>query len=97
MDKKLIIAIIDEGIRDDVLEQLQARGVEHYTLQTGVEGVGETGPRHGTRIWPGRNDMFLIVVPGPDVDPLIDAMHELRDSYPITPGMRFIITEAEFI
>ncbi len=94
---KLIIMIYDEGIRPDVMAVLERLGVPHFTRWVDAEGAGRTGPRQGNPIWPGLNDVLLVVVAEAQVEPLVQALHELRDSYPITPGMRFIITEAQFI
>jgi hypothetical protein len=95
--KKQVILIIEEGIRPDVLEIMKSQGIEHYTLWTGIEGVGETGPKRGNPIWPGLNDVFLLVLDGEQVEPLVDALHRLRDSLPIVPGMKFVISDAIFI
>lgn len=95
--KKQVLLIVDEGVRPDVLEILKGQGLEHYTIWTGIEGAGATGPKHGNPIWPGLNDLFMLVVDPEQVEPLVTALHELRDSLPIVPGMRFIIVDALFI
>ena len=94
---KLVFIIYEEGIRPDVMELLEKQGIPYYTRWTENEGVGETGPKHGDPIWPGLNDVMMIAVAESAVEPLIKAMHALRDSYPVTPGMRFIISDAVFV
>lgn len=94
---KLIFLIVEEGARPDAADLLKEMGFEHWTLWQGAEGVGRTGPKDGTAVWPGLNDMYMLVVEPERVDALVAGMQELRASYPVTPGMRFIITDAEFV
>jgi len=93
----MVMAVIEDGIHPDVMELLQARGIDHYTLWQDLEGAGETGPKHGNPVWPGLNNMLMLVLDEEQVEPFIEAMHKLRDSYPVTPGMRFIITDVRFV
>lgn len=95
--KKLMLVIFEEGIRPDVMELIARHGLTGYTLWKSIEGAGVTGPKQGNPIWPGLNDVLLLVLDEPAVRPLITALHALRDSLPITPGMRCIIMDAEFV
>ena len=94
-DTSLVIAIFEQGVEPDVMPVLQELGVEHYTRIGQVGGVGLTGPRHGTAIWPGMNTLLMIALPTAQVEPLIARLHEVRDSFLVTPGMRFIVTPAQ--
>lgn len=94
---KLVYMIADEGLTDDVMSTLAQLGIQHYTRWSGVEGVGSTGPRQGTPIWPGLNEVFILALEPERVQPLVEALQAIRDSYPITPGLRFIIIDADFV
>lgn len=94
---KLVFIIHDEGIRPDVTEVLQQHGLEHFTVWRGAQGAGETGPRQGNPVWPGLNDVMMVAMDESAVAPLVEALHEVRDRFPIRPGLRFIITDATFI
>ena len=94
---KLVYLIADEGLTDDVLSALEELDIPHSTRWSGVEGAGSTGPRQGSPIWPGLNEVFLLALAPERVQPLVDTLHAIRDSYPITPGLRFIITDADFV
>jgi hypothetical protein len=96
-DSKLVIAVFDQGTEPDVMEVLTDLGIRHYTRISNASGSGETGRREGNPIWPGLNTVLLIVMPAEQVQPTIERLHAVRDSYPITPGMRFIVTDAEII
>ena len=95
--KKLVFVIFEEGIRLDVMEALEQQGIEHYTHWTDLHGSGVTGRKAGNPVWPGLNDVLLLALDEPAVQPLVEALHALRDSLPITPGLRFIVTDAMFI
>ena len=93
----LVIAIVDQGVEPDTMAVLRERGIEHYTQLSDVAGVGETGPRAGNPIWPGLNTVLFMVLPTEQVQPLIDRLHQVRDSFLVTPGMKFIVTPAEIL
>lgn len=92
-----VMIIYDEALRPDVMEALHEHGIQHYTRWTGVVGEGETGPRHGDPVWPGLNDVLLTVVEESTVAPLVETLHQVRDSFTVRPGLRFIITEVTLI
>lgn len=91
---KLAFIICDQGVEPDVMEILTARGHEHYTSWSDCQGSGETGIRQGTAIWPGLNTVLMVMMPAAEVEPLVAALHEMRDSFPITPGLKVIVTDA---
>jgi len=76
---------------------LQARGHKHYTKWGDCHGAGETGIRDGTPVWPGLNTVVMIVIEALEVEPLVAQLHEMRDSFPITPGLKLIVTDAMII
>jgi hypothetical protein len=93
----LVIAIFDQGVEPDVMSVLPEMGIKYFTKFGDVEGSGETGRREGTPIWPGLNTVLLIVMPSEQVDPLIERLHAVRDSFPLTPGMKFIIAPVRMV
>ena len=96
-ETSLMIAICDQGVEPDVMPVLEAFGIKHYTKISDVSGVGETGRREGNAVWPGQNTVLLMAMPSEKVDPLIERLHAVRDSYPLTPGMRFIVVPARLV
>lgn len=94
---KLVFIICDDGVEPDVMEILKAQGQEHYTLWGDCEGTGETGIREGTPVWPGLNTVIMIVMAAEAIDPLVTELHKMRDSFPITPGLKLIVTDGIII
>ena len=93
----LVILVVDQGVEMDVTQTMQEMGLDHFTKFSDIAGAGETGPREGNPIWPGLNTVLYIVMENEKIQPLVDRLHEIRDSYPITPGMKFIVVPAQII
>lgn len=92
---KQVIAIFDSGILPDMMGVLEAQGIARWTRLSGVSGAGERNVREGTAIWPGLNDVLIMVVPPDRVHPFVDACHAMRDTFPLKPGMRFLVSDCE--
>jgi hypothetical protein len=96
-ESKLVLIIIDQGVEMDVMGAMGETGLTHFTRLSDVSGAGETGRREGDPVWPGLNTVLLVYMRADQVQPLIDRCHAIRDSYPITPGMKFIMLSAEML
>jgi hypothetical protein len=94
---KLVIAIVDSGVVPDVMRVLEELGIRRWTRWSGVHGAGERNIREGTPVWPGSNEVLLLALPPEQVQPLVDRCHEVRRSFPLEPGMKFIITDCEIL
>jgi hypothetical protein len=73
-----MLLIMYSGSRSRLVpDLLDAHGARGYTELAPAHGVGETGPRQGTRAWPGSATVYFSVVPADRVEPLTDALrHE---------------------
>ena len=94
---KLVFVVCDQGVEPDVMDCLMTLGLPHYTRWTDCQGSGEAGLREGTPVWPGLNSVLMVVMPEEQVEPLRAALHAVRDSFPITPGLKMVITDAIMI
>lgn len=94
---KLVFIICDQSVEPDVMETLKELGLGHYTLWGNCQGAGTTGVRQGNPIWPGLNTVVMVVTDAARVEPLRVALHSLRDSFAVTPGLRLIVTDAQII
>ncbi len=93
----LVILVIDQGVEPDVMQALEQAGLNHFTRFPDVAGNGETGRREGNPIWPGLNTVLFVFMDNEKIPPLVERLHAIRDSYPITPGMKFIVAPAQMI
>ncbi len=94
---KLVIAILDSGVLPDIMSVLEELSIRQWTRWSNVHGAGERNTREGTPIWPGLNEMLLLVLPPEQVQPLIDRCHQIRRSFPREPGMKFIVTDCQML
>jgi len=78
---RFLMIICETGLDQEVVEALDAVHVPGYTKFSGVSGVGETGRREGTPIWPGQNTILLVGLPDNLVPPLMERLQPLRAGY----------------
>jgi len=90
---KLVIAVFDAGVLPDIMRVLEELGIRQWTRLADAKGAGERNVREGNPIWPGLNDILLLVIHPDQVQPLIDRCHQVRDTFPLKPGMKFIVSD----
>ena len=64
---------IDEEIHR-LLDEVEAPG---FTRFSGVTGLGATGRREGTTVWPGRNTIYFAVMEEERASRFVDLLQEL--------------------
>lgn len=76
---KMIMISYNESIEEEVTEVLTNCGLKNYTRINGVFGRGETSGTHlGNDIWPGRNNLLLVVGEKKASQQLLACIRELR-------------------
>jgi hypothetical protein len=91
---KLVLIVCEQGVEPDAMGALRSLGVSHYTRWTDCMGSGETGTREGTAIWPGLNSVVMVVLDAALVEPLHARLLAVCDSFPVTPGLKIIVSDA---
>jgi len=92
---KLVIVVYEDGIDEDVTETMDRLGVPGYTKFFGAQGVGNAGPKLGTPIWPGLNNVLYLALPDEQVAPVVETLHELQASYRKKPGVKVFSVPVE--
>ncbi len=96
-----IEAVMDRTVEDVFLEKMERslKGVS-YTLFTEVQGLGESGPRRGTHVWPEENSVFILYIPAEVRGVLEGLLREMREEHPgsgiavfAVPGAREIVID----
>ncbi len=96
-----IEAVMDRTVEDVFLEKMERslKGVP-YTLFTEVQGLGESGPRRGTHVWPEENSVFILYAPEEVRGVLEGILREMREEHPgsgiavfAVPGAREIVVD----
>lgn len=83
---KLLLLTYSGARPDQVGAALDRAGVAGYTRMAHAYGHGLTGPREGTRAWPGEVAVFYAVVADAAADPVAAAMQAEAGRLP--PGER---------
>lgn len=90
---KLAFIIVESSAEPDVIAALEALDIVHYTRFADVAGHGETGRKDGTAIFPGLNTVIMAAIAAERVSPMVEALHRVRDSFLVTPGLKIIVTD----
>lgn len=76
---KLVLIVYNEAIESEVSETLKTCGLENFTKIPAVFGKGTTSGAHfGNDIWPGRNNILLVVCQERDAKELLVCIKNLR-------------------
>ncbi|POR01355.1 hypothetical protein AU468_08550 [Alkalispirochaeta sphaeroplastigenens] len=78
-----IEVVANQSVKPDLIEALQEAvpGIS-YTLWTGVQGRGGQGVRRGDAIWPEQNVVFMAYVEDRYVQPLREALGQIKERFP---------------
>ncbi len=78
---KLVLIAYNEAIDDEVMEQLNAVGIEGYTKWTEVLGKGQaSGPHLLSHVWPKGNNALLVVTDDASAKRLLEAIRGLKQT-----------------
>jgi hypothetical protein len=80
VEKVMLAIVCDSQAADTMVAHLEAAGVSRFTMFRGVRGVGETGRREGTQIWPGENAAMLCCLPKTQIPTVVAELKTLHDA-----------------
>lgn len=76
---KMVMIAYNVAVELEVMESLEAVGVDSYTRWPKAHGSGQlSGPHLGTHVWPVENVVMAVVAPDEQAARLMDAIRELR-------------------
>ncbi|MCS6860804.1 MAG: hypothetical protein NZT92_10855 [Abditibacteriales bacterium] len=90
---KLLTIIYDSGIDESLTETLEEVGVSDYTKLFDAHGVGGRGKKFNTPVFPGTNNLLLVVVPDSAVNRITRAIAELQASFRLKPGIMVLVQD----
>jgi len=80
MADEMVLVIFSSSIESEMMDALQAAGMESYTKLVGVQGVGASSdPRLDSHVWPGTNTMYLICVDSDRKERVLQAVRQMKD------------------
>ena len=92
---KMLMVVGPEGREEELRSLLAEHAVHAYSELREVLGEGATGPRRGTRIWPGRSVLLFAVMPEGRVPALASALKQWAAQLPPGEGVRAFSLPAE--
>ncbi|MFW6137921.1 MAG: PG0541 family transporter-associated protein [Spirochaetota bacterium] len=91
MDKEMVFVIYDRAIDEEVEEVLQKLEIKYYTKWKDVAGVGRNDPHLGDHVWPGLNNILMVVVESAKKQELLSSVEGLHRKFP-SMGLRAFAT-----
>lgn len=92
---KLAVVIYEAGIDDSMTDLLRRLEIPGWTKLEGATGFGHKGLREGSPIWPGTNNVLLLVLEDPEVPALLDALETLKQEYLKPPAIFTFVLPVE--
>jgi hypothetical protein len=91
---KLLTVIYDAGVDESLMELVDGLNLTGFTKLFGAHGNGGTGRKLGTPIFPGENNVLLLLLPDGDVPAVADALYRLQATYRLKPGLTLVVQDA---
>ncbi len=92
---KQLTVIYDASIDESVSELLEGLNVKGYTKLFGAHGLGGTGRKTNSPVFPGINNVLLILLPEAEIRTITDALYRLQASYRLKPGMTLVLQDVQ--
>ena len=93
---KMVLAVYNVAVDDEVMEALRKAGVTCYTKWPRVLGEGrKTGPRLDDHIWPGANCVTMVVVPDELAGKVLETIRSLRETIGQKEGVKAFVLNVE--
>jgi hypothetical protein len=92
---KQLTVIYDAAIDESITELIDGLGLPGYTKLFDAQGLGGTGHKLNTPVFPGINNLLLLLLPETAVRSVTDALYRLQASYRLKPGMTLILQDVQ--
>jgi hypothetical protein len=89
-DKLMVFIVYDRAIDEEILELLGGMDLEYYTKWRDALGVGRHDPHLGDEVWPGLNNVVMVVTEEGKKSILLDLVKSLQTSFP-SVGLRAFV------
>jgi hypothetical protein len=83
----LLLIVYDRAVDTDLMQRLEALGIEGYTKLHDAEGKGGRGIKQGDPIFPGLNNLLLIATTPEKAATIAQTLRAMQDEYAVKPGI----------
>ncbi len=97
-DKKMLVYIVyDRAIDEELGEILTNLDMQYYTKWKDVSGVGRNDPHLGDHVWPGLNNVLMIVVDNEKKEALLQRIRSLQSTFTSVGLRAFVVPVFETV
>src|SRR5258706_12486189 len=90
---KLLTVIYDAGIDESVTELVEGLNLPGFTKLFDAHGLGGTGMKLNTPVFPGINNLLILLLPDEQVRAVTDSLYHLQASYRLKPGLTLVLQD----
>ena len=87
----MVFIVYDRAIDEEVLDLLEGMDIAYYTKWRDALGVGRHDPHLGDEIWPGLNNVVMVVIAEEKKDIFLDLVKSLQASFPSVGLRAFVV------
>ncbi len=87
MNKIMVFIIHDRAIDEEMGDLLKTLELKYYTKWKDVVGVGEKDPHLGDHVWPGLNNVTMVIIDEDNKGELFNSVKSLQATFP-SVGLR---------
>ncbi|MGQ9615564.1 MAG: PG0541 family transporter-associated protein [Spirochaetota bacterium] len=77
----MVFIVYDRAIDEEILDVLNELEIQDYTKWRDVQGVGSHDPHMGDSVWPGLNNVLMVVIDEYKKDILLEKIKSLQSSF----------------
>ena len=93
----MVYIVYDRAIDEELDETLNNLEIQYYTKWKDVSGIGRNDPHLGDHVWPGLNNVLMIVIDNDKKDTLLERIRSLQSSF-VSVGLRaFVVPVLETV
>ncbi len=93
----MVHIVYDRAIDEELDETLSALDIQYYTKWKDVSGVGRNDPHLGDHVWPGLNNVLMIVIDNEKKDILLERVRSLQSSFASVGLRAFVVPVLETV
>ena len=90
-NKIMVFIIYNRAIDEEMNDLMDSLDIKYYTKWTNVTGVGTKGPNFGDHVWPGLNNVLMIVIDEELREDISSAIKNLREKFPAVGLKAFVL------
>jgi len=93
----MIFIIYDRAIDEEVSGLISEMEIKYYTKWVDIVGVGRNDPHMGDDVWPGLNNVLMVVIDKVKKDRLLIKVKALQSKFPSVGLRAFVVPVIDMV